>query len=94
MSRVAVTFLTRLPGVAVRIASVAAGALILKHEVYDSDSAQLVVIGLGMWLIGVPPALWLDTLRRAGTQLGQPTPAHPPDPPPDARRRDDAAPRA
>lgn len=53
----------------VRLSSVVAGILVLKHEVYDSDSAEIIVIALGMWLIGVPPALWLDAFRTATKKL-------------------------
>lgn len=59
----------RLGALAVRVASIVAGALVLKHEVYDTGSAEVIVIALGLWLIGVPPALWLDALRRAGKTL-------------------------
>lgn len=52
-----------------RLASVAAGALVIKHEVYDTQSAEIVVIALGLWFMGVPPALWLDALRRASKTL-------------------------
>jgi len=62
--------LQRLSAFALRLGSMAAGALILRHEVYQTESAEIAVIGLGLWLIGVPPALWLDALRRAGRTLG------------------------
>jgi hypothetical protein len=64
-----VTFAQRLPSLAIRLLSVVAGGLILKHEVYDAESAEIVVIALGLWLIGVPPALWLDALRRTTRSL-------------------------
>ena len=59
----------RLGALVLRLGSIAAGALIIKHEVYDTSSAEIVVIALGLWLIGVPPALWLDALRRASKTL-------------------------
>jgi hypothetical protein len=50
----------------VRGVSAAAGSAALYHEVYSGQEARWPVIFLGMWLIGMPPALWLDSLRTVG----------------------------
>jgi hypothetical protein len=62
--------LRRIGGWAARGASIYFGARILHHEVYVSEQAELAVIALGLLLIGVPPALWLDTLTRTTEALG------------------------
>lgn len=69
----------KVAGWAARGASVYFGARILHHEVYVAEQAELAVIALGLLLIGVPPALWLDTLARTTDALS-------------GRRADDHAP--
>jgi hypothetical protein len=59
----------KLGALLVRVASIGGGVLIIKHEVYEAESAELILIALGLWLIGVPPALWLDALRRSQNLL-------------------------
>lgn len=61
--------LQRVGKLALRVASAAVGGFILKHEVYDTESAEIIVIALGLWFIGVPPALWLDTVVRTKQAL-------------------------
>lgn len=53
-------------GWAVRLASIYVGARIVYHEVWQADTAEPIVLGLGLWLIGVPPAMWMDGVRRLG----------------------------
>lgn len=60
---------TKLASLLVRVASIGGGVLIIKHEVYEAESAELILIALGLWLIGVPPAMWLDALRRSQNLL-------------------------
>jgi len=82
----------RLAAHAFRLASVVAGGLILKHEVYDTQSAEITVIALGLWLIGVPPALWLDTLRKTSNVL-IPDPEQEPQPPARGKKDSDVPPQ-
>lgn len=53
-----------------RAASASAGVLVEYHEVYKAQSAQWALVFLGLWLMGVPPALWFDGLRRI-SQIAQ-----------------------
>lgn len=41
-----------------------AGAAIIYHEVVLVDSAEPLLVVLGLWFLGIPPALFLDGLRR------------------------------
>lgn len=52
-----------------RLLSTIGGVLILRHEVYVAEEAEAVLVALGLWLIGIPPALWLDTVRRTTDSL-------------------------
>jgi hypothetical protein len=52
---------------ALRGVSALAGAAVLYHEVYISDTAEPLLIFLGLWLLGIPPALFLDGLRKITT---------------------------
>lgn len=51
-------------GWALRCVSVAFGISIEVHEVYGSAQAQWALVFLGLWFIGVPPALWFDGVYR------------------------------
>lgn len=48
----------------VRAATVCCGAYVEYHEVFVAEEAQWLRIFVGLWLMAVPPALWLDSLRR------------------------------
>lgn len=44
------------------------GYRILHHEIYEADSAEPILIGLGLWLAGVPVATFFDGLKKLGAQ--------------------------
>lgn len=56
--------LQKLKKLATRVLSGIAGAAIIYHEVYIADSAEPLLVLLGLWLLGIPPALFLDGLRK------------------------------
>lgn len=56
--------LTAARKMATRAAALVAGAAIIYHEVVISESAEPLLIFLGLWLCGIPPAMFLDGLRR------------------------------
>jgi hypothetical protein len=60
----------RIFGWLLRLGSVSAGVAVEYHEVYTAASAQWALVFLGLWLMGVPPALWFDGLRRI-SQIAQ-----------------------
>lgn len=47
-----------------RIASVGAGIYVEYRQVQAGPRASSSLILLGLWFIAVPPAQWLDSLRR------------------------------
>lgn len=49
----------------IRLASIGAGLRVEYHEVFEVKGAQWILIVFGMWLMAVPPAMWLDSVRRA-----------------------------
>lgn len=49
---------------ALRGLAAVAGAAILYHEVYIADTAEPLLVFLGLWLLGIPPALFFDGLRK------------------------------
>lgn len=53
---------------AVRIGSFYAGYRILHHEVYETETAEILLVILGLWLCGIAPASFIDSLRRAATE--------------------------
>lgn len=53
----------------IRIVSFYFGYKILHHQVYGVQSAQPLLVFLGLWLCGVPPALFFDGLRRLGADV-------------------------
>lgn len=57
----------------VRLASIGAGLIVEYRQVFVVREAQLVIVLFGLWLMAVPPALWLDALwrfSRAAKSLG------------------------
>lgn len=48
----------------VRGAAFLAGVYVLYHEVVVVESAEPLLVLLGLWAMGVPPALFLDGLRK------------------------------
>lgn len=70
--------LTRLVPYVLRILSFLGGCAILYHEVAIADTAEPLLVFVGLWLSGAPIADFLDKLRRLA-QL--PSPNDPPSPP-------------
>lgn len=63
---------------ALRLASVGFGVAIEYKQVYGVAQAQWALVFLGLWFIGVPPALWFDgvwRLARIAQQLDTAPPA-------------------
>lgn len=50
-----------------RLAATVAGVVILYHEIWVTESSEPLLIFLGLWLCGLPPAMFFDGLRRLGT---------------------------
>lgn len=48
----------------VRLVSIIVGSLIEYREIYTVHNAQWIIVLLGLWFIVIPPALWLDSLRK------------------------------
>lgn len=42
------------------------GYRVLHHEIYEADSAEPILVGLGLWLCGVPVATFFDGLKKLG----------------------------
>jgi hypothetical protein len=53
-----------------RVLSVIAGLAIITHEVAIADAAEPFLVIIGMWFLGIPPALILDSLRRVNEAVG------------------------
>lgn len=45
-----------------------AGVAILYHEVWVADTAEPLLVFLGLWFVGIPPAMFFDGLRKVGEQ--------------------------
>lgn len=52
---------------ATRALAALAGAAIIYHEVAIADAAEPLLVVLGLWFLGIPPALFLDGLRKITT---------------------------
>lgn len=64
-----------------RVGSVAFGVAIEAKQVYGTEHAQWALVFLGLWFIGVPPALWFDgvwRLARIAAIVDAPPPGSPP----------------
>lgn len=62
----------------VRLASIGFGVAIEAQEVYGTETAQWPLVFLGLWFIGVPPALWFDgvwRLARIASYIDEQAPA-------------------
>lgn len=55
------------------------GYRILNHEIYDKESAEPLLIFLGLWLCGIAPASFFDGIRKVGGAAT--TTPDPPEPP-------------
>lgn len=71
----------RLVPLAVRLASTLAGGGILYHEVWVAESAEPLLVFVGLWLAGAPIADLLDKLRRLA-QIAPEAKVPPPPPQP------------
>lgn len=79
-------------GLILRLCSIGAGLYIEYREVFVVREAQWILVFLGLWFMAVPPALWLDSLRRltaATSHLTPPTPDQIVDESREPRRRSD-----
>lgn len=56
----------RVGNTALKCAAFIAGVVILFHEVWLADTAEPLLIFLGLWLCGIPPAMFFDGLRKLG----------------------------
>lgn len=45
------------------------GYRILQHEVYETETSEPLLIILGLWLCGIAPATFLDSLRRGAANF-------------------------
>lgn len=63
-----------------RFASVGFGIAIEAKQVYGTNQAQWALVFLGLWFVGVPPALWFDGVWRLA-RLAQIVSTQPPPPP-------------
>lgn len=53
---------------ALRLGSLYVGYRILHHEIWEADTSEPLLIGLGLWLCGLPPALFLESLRKLANE--------------------------
>lgn len=58
----------KINGLVLKTAGFYFGYRILHHEIYETDSAEPILIGLGLWLAGVPVATFFDGLKKLGAQ--------------------------
>lgn len=68
---------------AMRLIAVGFGLSIEVHEVYGTTQAQWALVFLGLWFVGVPPALWFDgvwRLARLAQVIDATAPGQPPSP--------------
>lgn len=73
----------RVLALVLKAAMFVAGAVILYHEVFRAKTVDPLLIFVGLYFCGVPPALFFDGLRKFNefVQLadrGQPPPGSPP----------------
>lgn len=52
-----------LASAAIRLTFVGGGVAILYHETFLAEKAQWEVLLVALWMIGVPPSMWLDSVR-------------------------------
>lgn len=60
--------LRRCRGPLLRAMASSAGAVVLYHEVWVADTSEPLLIFLGLWLLGVPPAMFFDGMRKVGAK--------------------------
>lgn len=47
------------------------GYRILHHEVYETDTAEPLLVALGLWFMGIPLASFFDGLKKLGASAEQ-----------------------
>lgn len=57
---------TEWKGQIVRLASGVGGGMILYHEVWITETAEPLLVFLGLWLFGIPPVMFFEGLRKVG----------------------------
>lgn len=45
------------------------GYRILNHEVYETETAEPLLVVLGLWLCGIAPATFFDSLRKGAAAV-------------------------
>lgn len=55
------------------------GYRILHHEVYSVQSTDPLLVFVGLWLCGIAPTSFFDSLRRAGVNVGNAPAEHRPE---------------
>lgn len=54
--------------IAGKLTAFCVGVVILYHEIWVTESSEPLLIFLGLWLCGLPPAMFFDGLRRLGAE--------------------------
>lgn len=52
----------------VKGASFYAGYRVLHHEIFEVETAEPLLVVLGLWLCGIAPASFIDSLRQLGAK--------------------------
>lgn len=50
--------------IVIRVGAFISGVVVLYHEVFLASSAEPLLVFLGLWLCGIPPAMFFDGLRK------------------------------
>jgi hypothetical protein len=58
----------RLRTLVVRLGAFVSGVLVLYHEVFIASTSEPLLVFLGLWLCGIPPAMFFDGLRKLTEQ--------------------------
>jgi hypothetical protein len=53
---------------AIRVGAFLSGVGVLYHEVFIASTSEPLLIFLGLWLCGIPPAMFFDGLRKLTEQ--------------------------
>lgn len=57
-----------LRGLALRVGTFVSGLGILYHEVFLAQTSEPLLVFLGLWFCGIPPAMFFDSLRKLSDQ--------------------------
>lgn len=58
-------------GLVLKVVGVYFGYRILHHEVYETDTAEPLLVALGLWFMGIPLASFFDGLKKLGASAEQ-----------------------